>query len=217
MSDWIETICQWIERPNPRFRCQGVGGSQGDQSEFIARVSNFLHSPPSQAERERLTGGDLADLLPKDFLEFYSRFNGVTLYQDLILNAHGFAATGIYIAPIAEWENLREELQLWLDFIDDEDDDLDWLESAIAFAEVPNSGNYFLLALRGDKRGKVVYFSHDGFEFEEYADGLTEFLVKVTSNPAKVLYELGCYTRYTDGKTDIQWIPEAYAAGNDDF
>ena len=41
-----------------------------------------------------------------------------------------------------------------------------------------------------------------------------EFITRVTSNPAHLLSEeLGCYARYSDGKTSIQWIPESYNVG----
>jgi hypothetical protein len=28
--------------------------------------------------------------------------------------------------------------------------------------------------------------------------------------PAKFLYSMGCYTRFSDGETDKQWIPEQF-------
>jgi hypothetical protein len=35
------------------------------------------------------------------------------------------------------------------------------------------------------------------------------FSFRVTADPASLMSEeLGCYTRYSDGKTDIQWIPK---------
>lgn len=214
MADWIEKIREFVGQPHPRFLCFGAGGLREENKKFVARVNNYLHKPPSSEEIKRLKS-ITEEPLPEDFLEFYSRFNGITLYQDSLLNTSGFAAVGIYIAPISDWEQLQEGMQDWLEPISDEDDDSDWFENAIVFGEVPNSGNYFFLSLSGSKKGKIIYFSHDGLEFEEYASGLAEFLEKITLNPAKVLYDLGCYARYTDGNTDIQWIPESYSAGDD--
>ena len=34
----------------------------------------------------------------------------------------------------------------------------------------------------------------------------------IVANPADFLYRRGRYTRYSDGKTDIQWIPKQYVA-----
>jgi hypothetical protein len=34
----------------------------------------------------------------------------------------------------------------------------------------------------------------------------------VIKDPPGFLYQCGCFTRYSDGKTDIQWIPKEYVA-----
>ena len=50
------------------------------------------------------------------------------------------------------------------------------------------------------------------FEPEPIAGSFEEFLDSIVANPADFLYRRGCYTRYSDGKTDIQWIPKQYVA-----
>jgi hypothetical protein len=49
--------------------------------------------------------------------------------------------------------------------------------------------------------------------FSPIAESFEEFLDSILADPADFLNHLGCYTRYSDGKTDIQWIPKEYVAG----
>ena len=83
--------------------------------------------------------------------------------------------------------------------------------TGIAVATVPASGNYFVMPVEGVAAGKIFYADHDGWYESAFADRFQDFLVRVTRDPVKLLAEdVGCYTRYSDGKTDKQWIPEEY-------
>jgi hypothetical protein len=76
---------------------------------------------------------------------------------------------------------------------------------------VPHSGNYFVVPIKGPSIGKVFYANHDGWYEKPFAKSFDDFVVRITKNPVKLLNdELGCYTRYSDGKTDLQWIPKKY-------
>lgn len=79
------------------------------------------------------------------------------------------------------------------------------------FACVPQSGNYFVMPVDGPHAGKVYYVNHDGDGWYEsaFAQGFDDFIFRVITDPASLVSnELGCYTRYSDGKTDVQWIPK---------
>ena len=89
----------------------------------------------------------------------------------------------------------------------------EWIMQGIAVGEIPQSGNYFVIQPNGEDAGKVFYANHDGFEPESIADSFEEFLGSIINDPANFLYRMGCYTRYSDGKTDIQWIPKEYVFG----
>ena len=83
-----------------------------------------------------------------------------------------------------------------------------------ALATAPQSGNYFVMPVEGPNAGKVFYADHDGWYESHFAKDFEEFITRVTSNPAHLLSEeLGCYARYSDGTTPIQWIPESYNSG----
>jgi hypothetical protein len=65
----------------------------------------------------------------------------------------------------------------------------------------------------GPSAGKIFYADHDGWYESAFADDFDRFLAHVSHEPARLLAEeVGCYTRYADGKTDAQWIPEEYFA-----
>jgi hypothetical protein len=67
------------------------------------------------------------------------------------------------------------------------------------------SGNLFFLY-----DGAVYYSNHDGGDDTPLASSFSGFLDRIVDDPAKCLYDLGCYARYSDERTDTQWIPERY-------
>ena len=139
------------------------------------------------------------------FEEVYSAHDGFVLYQDLLSETAGVEAL-----PIAEWDqasyNLRECLA-------HEENDPDQLRTGVAFATVPGSGNYFVVPLEGPSAGMIFYWTHGWYE-APFADDFEEFIIRLTSDPSRLLCtELGCYARYSDGKTAIHWVPVSYAVG----
>lgn len=215
MTPWIVELRDFVSAPDPRFRCHATGWPVSAPEHWIARLRHELAAPASEAELRALREG-FEQPFPQDFIDFYSAHNGATLYEDTVVNTAGFRTRGIYVAPISEWSVLGSEYEVWLDSLDeDEYEELvpDWARGAAVFAEVPNSGNYFLVVLSGEKRGQIVYFDHDGFEFDDFALRLPEFFARVTTEPATLLHDLGCYARYADGTTGTQWIPEEYLSG----
>ena len=67
------------------------------------------------------------------------------------------------------------------------------------------------MPIEGPSAGKIFYADHDGWYESAFADDFDGFLAHVVREPVKLLAEeVGCYTRYCDGKTDTQWIPEEF-------
>lgn len=206
---------RFVEAPDPRFACRGVGPEAREGDCWIAELSHELAPPASEAEIANIFRY-FDDNPPKSLVTFYQSHNGATLYVDTRKNWAGFTTRGIYLAPVGEWPGLGSHASEWLGSLsEDEKNELvpAWTNNAVVFAEVPNSGNYFILGVEGEHHGKIFYFDHDGFEFEFFAQSFEEFLQKITSDPAKMLQDLGCYARYGDGRTSIQWIPEEYLSG----
>ena len=142
------------------------------------------------------------------FEEVYANHDGFVLYKDSLSDAAGIEAL-----PIAQWIEAGDDMRRWFDHLDDESD-LDHIRTGIAFATAPRSGNYFVMAVEGPNTGKVFYANHDDWYESHFSEDFAEFITRVISNPAHLLSEeLGCYARYSDGKTSIQWIPESYNFG----
>jgi len=62
-------------------------------------------------------------------------------------------------------------------------------------------------SLSGSNKGKIIYSDHDGLEPTVYANSLFELHEKIISTPVNEIYHLACYARYSDGKTNTQWMP----------
>lgn len=72
------------------------------------------------------------------------------------------------------------------------------------------TAKYFGIAMND-----LFYANHDGWYESHFSKDFDEFVTRATRNAAHLLSEeLGCYARYSDGKTSIQWIPESYTAGD---
>ena len=92
----------------------------------------------------------------------------------------------------------------------DEQDLPDWYYRGVVFGEIPHSANYFVIQPEGDEAGQIYYCDHDDFVTEPIASSFEELLNTIVNDPPAFLFQRGCYTRYSDGKTDIQWIPKDY-------
>jgi hypothetical protein len=194
---------EFIKSSAPGFRCYAAGNELGPQ--FIAKVCHILRSPASPESIAKIYEllGSHADKVA----EFYQRQNGFILYRDTLSDA-----AGIELLPIEQWEKATENMRDWFDYLmDNPENDPDHVMTGISIATVPFSGNYFVMPVEGPSSGKIFYADHDGWYESAFADDFDGFLAHVTQKPVKLLNEeLGCCTRYSDGTTDAQWIPEEY-------
>ncbi|PZV02871.1 MAG: hypothetical protein DCF32_14600 [Leptolyngbya sp.] len=148
-----------------------------------------------------------------EVLEFYRRWGSARLYCDTVYNEPIGYAAAFFIAAPASWPVLREGFEDWLDDLDeDERAELlpEWCDRCVAIGEIPNSGNYFLLPIEGNERGKVFMFDHDGFEFTERGQNFEEFIKTLCTVNDALLQEIRGHTRYSNGKTAVQWLCQQY-------
>lgn len=146
--------------------------------------------------------GDTSPVL-KRFVELH---DGVLLYRDSKSDA-----AGIEFFKAAQWQSRTEEMRESMTAMGFEVDDMpDWFHRGIVFGEIPHSGNYFLIQPDGAEVGQVFYCDHDDFKTEAIAASFGALLNMIVDDPPGFLYQCGCFTRYSDGKTDIQWIPKEY-------
>lgn len=189
----MKTFFEHIKKPNQKFRCYECG-DELETLKLDVNLENKLNSSANDLEIQKLK-----DLVPdnNEIIEFYNQHNGIKLYCNKEIS-------GIQIYPVSELENLNEEWKEGFSYLDDEEL-YDFQKGGFAFGEISHSGNYFVLY-----QNKVYYADHDDFDEEPIANSFFEFLEKTIHNPADFLYELGCYTRYSDGKSGKQWIPKEY-------
>ena len=196
---------QLTQAPAPGFRCCAAGDKSGNS--FVASIRHIVNQPASSASitEIRNTLGSHADPVAA----FYEHHDGCVLYRDTKSDA-----AGIEVFPVEQWADATDDMRDWLDHLADEpESDPDHILTGIAIATVPHSGNYFVMPVEGPSAGKIFYADHDGWYESAFADDFAGFLARVTRDPVKLLAEdVGCYTRYSDGKTDAQWIPEEYFA-----
>lgn len=201
MNDGVRRLRELVAHPAPGFQCRGAG--KPAVKTHLARVAHLLGSPLWRDDVVAVKNllGEFAD----PFVKLYTRHDGFVLYRDLLSDA-----AGVRVLPFREWRAAREDLDSWLDDIEDERDP-DCIKQGIPFAEAPHSGNYFVLPIVGPSSGKVFFANHDGWYEGPFADSLDGFIQRVCSEPILLLNEaLGCYARYSDGETDTQWIPSQY-------
>lgn len=190
--------------PAPGFRCF-ASGDRSEQLDFLAAVENVVGQPGSAKVMASVTPlcSDVPGL--KHFVEHH---DGVLLYRDTKSDAAGIAFHGAQ-----DWPSRTEEMRESMAAMGFEEGGMpDWFHRGLVFGEIPHSGNYFVIQLRGADAGRVYYCDHDDFRTEPLAESFEDFLALVVTTPAEFMYQCGCYTRYSDGKSDIQWIPKEYVA-----
>ncbi len=194
-----------LRRKNQRFVCTDTGWPEPGPDRHVALLRHEVDpalDDQSLAElRKQL--GDLPELI-----EFYRRYGSARLYCDTIGHASAF-----FIASPESWPELREGFEGWLEGLDEEEKEEllpNWIADYVVVGEVPNSGNYFLLPLEGPDRGKVFEFEHDGFEFIESAANFAAFVESISTVDAALLNEILGHTRYSDGKSSVQWLCKEY-------
>lgn len=200
----ISALLEHTSKQEPVFRCFACM-DKSEQLKHVAKLSHTLENPASQEEMDQLRKWLGQSAI--EFEELYGQHNGVTLYEDSKGDATGFC-----MYPIDEWETYTSDMKEWYDDMEYEPDELPvGTVDALAFGEIPHSGNYFSVKLSGPDQGKIYYVDHDGGSDEPIANSLSELFAKIVSDPPQFLNELGCYTRYSDGTTKTQWIPKEYS------
>jgi hypothetical protein len=207
----FEALATLLARKNQRFTCRAAGRGQPNSS-HTAHIRHEVGPP--------LDSSSLADLAKQvgdmpELLEFYRRYGTARLYCDTVPGRFG-NASAYYIAPPETWAELRDAFSGWIDDLaEEEKEELlpEWIDSFVVVGEVPNSGNYFLVPLEGPERGKVFEFEHDGFEFIESGRNFADFLNRKSTVTDDLLGEILTHTRYSDGKSDTQWLCESYQHG----
>lgn len=211
-----EALTTLLARRNQRFGCCTRMWPEPGPILHTASIRHEVDPP--------LDAGTLAALeaqLPEvpEVVAFYRQWGSARLYCDTVFREPIGHASAFYIAPPDEWPQLREDFEDWLDNLDEDEREEclpAWLADYIVPAKVPNSGNYFLVPLKGEHRGKVFEFEHDGFEFIERAAGFEAFVDSLATVTDELLHEIMGHTRYADTESDTQWLCREYMFDEDE-
>ena len=132
----------------------------------------------------------------------YSFHDGLDLYLQPPENA------GLILYPINRWQDATESFKADLeDWGRSVEDAYEFENHGVVIGEPAFSGNRIF-----HFKGAVYYSDHDGGDDVPLALSFSAFLDRIVADPAKFLYDLGCYARYSDGRTDTQWVPEIYVS-----
>jgi hypothetical protein len=134
-----------------------------------------------------------------EIVEFYKVHNGIKLY------CNG-ETSGLQLYSVDDLKELNEEWKESFSYYE-EDELYEFQKNGVAFGDISFSGNYFVF-----NDGKIFYSDHDGGDDSPVGETFNDFLSKISSDPAQFLYDMGCYTRYTDGETEGQYIPKQFVA-----
>lgn len=211
----FDSLRQILTHENPSFSCIAAGDRSPSPVSFTTPIDHETTPPLDEDSLNQLALqiGNLSFVLA-----FYRTWGSLRLFRGCYPIPQLGRPSAYYIAPPVAWEELRESVDDWWSQLDeDERDDIlpDWSSDYAVIGEVPNSGNYFLLVLKGQDRGKVYEFEHDGFEFIERGTNFEDFLNVLARTDPKSLAQIGGHTRYGDGQTSTQWVPREYAHGRD--
>ncbi len=181
-----------LEHRNPRFLC--ISLSDGSTLREMPLHHEVGGEPPG-AGVEILEADDPLRLM-------LEQVSSLRLYCDNLSDASAF-----YIAHPDEWEELRTEFEAWS--FGREHALPEWVSDAIVFAEVPNSGVYYLYSTGNDK-GCIFEYSGDGDELIKVSGSLDEFLTYICTPCDDLIADIQTYTRFSDGSSDTQWLPQKY-------
>ncbi len=200
-----------LARKNQRFICHDTGWPEPTEQGHTALIT---HEAGPALNEEALAA--LREQIPEvpALAGLYARHGSIRLFCDTVFHAPwGGRSSAFYIAHPDEWAMLQEEFNAWLDGLSPEEEEEllpAWLQDHVVIGEIPNSGNYFLLALKGEDAGSVFEFEHDGFEFLRQGRSVEEFIAHLCTVNDALLRDIRGHTRYFDGKTDTQWLAERY-------
>lgn len=183
------------------FKCE----NSKDEELMVFKTYSTLNPPASDEELKTIENrlGEYA----KEFIDFYQNYNGATFHH-----TDRIGESSIEVYSVDFWDTAMGWVNDWYKDLWDNDreefeDRLDWLDDCVVFAEPTDSANYFIFALTGRYKGKVIFCDHDGLEVNVYAETFNQFLERYLSDPVKEMQYLELNTIYDDRVTDKQWMP----------
>ncbi|HXI97338.1 MAG TPA: hypothetical protein VNG73_00220 [Gemmatimonadaceae bacterium] len=160
-------------------------------------ISHRLHQAATDSAITKL-----CSLIPQPSAEveaLYRVHDGMDLYVQ-------GSTVGLALYPVSNWgaatKSFRQDAAASGRLVDEL---YDFEREGIVIGEPPNSGNVIVLY-----EGRVYYSDHDGGDDTPLAENFASFLQRIVADPPQLLLDLGCYARYSYGRSETQWIPLRY-------
>lgn len=200
----IELLERRLADPMPAFSCKPVRGAA--DRELIVPLEHLANGPASAkllSRIPRIPGADSA-------IGFYSRHDGVLLYNDLETFLEG-----VEIFPIGQWKKRTAEMvESWVEGEYPDEDMPYGRKDFIAFAHSRGASNYIHWVIRGPCAGSVFWWPwtmRPEKNDPPMARDFEAFVRLICEEPVRFFNEvILCYTRFDDGKTVVDWIPNRY-------
>jgi hypothetical protein len=191
----LDLFLRHLSDPRPRFECAPAGPPQDIRVDV-----NISHRLRPAASGSAITDLRRAISPPNPEVEaLYSVHDGMDLYVQ-------GSTVGLALHPVSTWgaatKSFREDAAASGRLVDEL---YDFEREGIVIGEPPHSGNVLMLY-----EGRVHYSDHDGGDDTPLAETFGAFLQRIAADPPQFLLDLGCYARYSDGRSDTQWIPVQY-------
>ena len=180
---------------HPRFECEPAGPPQDIRIEV--EISHRLRQPATSSAIVELRR--LLSRPDPEVEALYRVHDGIDLYIQ-------GSTVAVALYPILSWaattKSFREDATASGTLVHGL---YDFEREGIVIGEPPHAGNVLMLY-----EGRVHYSDHDGGDATPLAETFGTFLQRIVADPAQFLLDLGCYARYSDGRSNKQWIPVRY-------
>jgi hypothetical protein len=209
----IKSFEALLAHPAPAFACFACGDDKESEA-LIAPVTHVANPPADVTALGRIPDVPGADAARR----FYGSHDGGLLYTAKgSMVDQGGPEEGIEIFPLHEWAaRTQETVDFWNDS-EYADDEMPYARNDfIAIAHSRGASTYIHWVVRGPNVGNVYWWATTippGAADPPLANSFEEFIDIICTKPVYFLNDLlYCYTRFSDGKTDTQWIPKRYIA-----
>lgn len=193
----MERFLSLLKDVSPRFICRAAGRQEPKPAPINVSVTHELGAPLPDSELANLIG-----LGAEPLSHFWSLHDGAALFIAPFMPPIGIAPAVRFYA-CSEITTKTDKMRQTA--VGNKEGLYSFQREGVAFGEICFSGNYFVI-----NKGSVFYSNHDGGDDRPFAASFSQFLDRIAEEPAKFLFDAGCYTRYSDGVSRNQWIPETY-------
>ena len=197
-----------LRHPAPAFACYARGDRQ-EKEAFIAPVAHRVNAGASARDLEKIPDVPGASVARA----FYRKHNGALLYTGAgLMSSVGGPHEGLEIFRIREWKSRTNEMVDSWDDGEYQDGRMPYGRADfIAFAHSRGASSYLHWVTRGPRAGSIYWWAWTmppSKRTAPLAADFATFLELISTRPVHFFNELlFCYTRFSDGRTPIQWIP----------